>query len=156
MSDAVEIYGQFGQTLAVAEATLNKLLERHLATHNTPPNRWYALKLIAQGEPIARPALVDALAAGGKVQPVDAEPLLRTLTADRLVAGTEFLSLTDAGRRSFEELRQYVIAPTIRLLSQFELADVETTIRTLREITVRASHDELPSPAVSSELAGPA
>ena len=27
MSDAVEIYGQFGQTLAVAEATLNKLLE---------------------------------------------------------------------------------------------------------------------------------
>ena len=111
MSDATEIYGRFGQTLAVAEATLNKLLERHLAAHDTPPNRWYALKLIAQGEPIARPALVDALAAGGKVQPVDAEPLLRTLTADRLVAGNEFVSLTDDGRRSFEELRQVCDRP---------------------------------------------
>ena len=112
MSDAIEIYGQLGQTLAVAEATLNRILERHLATHDTPPDRWYALKLIAQGEPIARPALIDALAAGGKVQPVDAEPLLRTLTADGLVAGHDVLSLTDAGRSYFEELRQYVITPT--------------------------------------------
>ena len=148
MSNAIEIYGQLGQTLAVAEATLNKILERHLATHDTPPGRWYALKLIAQGEPIARPALIDALAAGGKVQPIDAEPLLRKLMADGLVAGHDVLSLTDAGRGDFEKLRQYVITPTVRLLSQFELADVETTIRTLREITTRAREDELTSPAV--------
>ena len=148
MSDAVETYGQFGQTLAVAEATLNKILERHLATHDTRPERWYALKLIAQAEPVTRPALVDALAAGGKVQPPDAEPLLRALKADGLVAGEELLSLTDAGRSSFDELRQYVITPTIRLLSQFELADIETTIRTLRGITVQARQDELASPAV--------
>ena len=148
MSDAVEIYGQFGQTLAVAETTLNTLLERHLATRETPPERWYALKLIAQAEPIARPALVDALAAGGKVQPVDAEPLLRTLEADGLLAGNDRLSLTEVGRSYFEELRQYVIAPTIRLLSQSELADVETTIRTLREITARARQQERTSPAV--------
>jgi len=148
MSNAVETYGQFGQTLAVAEATLNTILEKHLATHDTPPNRRYALKLIAQAEPVARPALVDALAAGGKVQPVDAEPLLRALKADGLVAGDDLVSLTDAGRSTFEELRQYVITPTIRLLSQFELADIETTIRTLREITARGRQDELTSPAV--------
>lgn len=148
MSDAIEVYGQFGQTLAFAEATLNKLLERHLAARGARPDRWYALKLTAQAEPIARAAVVDGLAAGGKVRPVDAEPLLRGLEADGLLEGGDVLSLTDAGRAYFAELRQYVITPTIRLLGQFELADVETTIRTLREIAARAREEELASPSI--------
>ena len=147
MSNAVEIYGQFGQTLAFAEATLNKVLERHLAAHTATPERWYALKLTAQAEPVARAAVVDGLAGGGKVQPVDAEPLLRRLEADGLIEGGDVLSLTEAGRSYFAELRQYVITPTIQLLSQFELADIETTVRTLREITARAEPDQLASPA---------
>lgn len=148
MPDAVEIYGQFGQTLAFAEATLNKVLERHLSARGATPHRWYALKLTAQAEPIARAAVLDGLAAGGKVQPVDAEPLLRALEADGLLEGGDVLSLTESGRSYFAELRQYVITPTIRLLGQFELADVETTIRTLREITARAKEEELASLAV--------
>jgi len=92
MSDAVEIYGQFGQTLAFAEATLNKILEGHLMAHGTRPDRWYALKLTAQGEPITRAAVVDGLAAGGKVQPVDAGPLLRELETDGLITGGDVLS----------------------------------------------------------------
>ena len=149
MSNADEIYGQFGQTLAFAEATLNKILEEHLAARGTSPDRWYALKLTAQAEPepIARAAVVDGLAAGGKVQPADAEPLLRGLEADGLLEGGDILSLTDSGRSYFAELRRYVITPTIRLLGQLELADIETTIRTLREITARAREDELASPA---------
>lgn len=148
MSDAVEIYGQFGQTLASAEATLNKVLERHLSARGTRPDRWYALKLTAQAEPITRAAVVDDLAAGGKVQPVDAEHLLRALEADDLVEGGDVLSLTESGRSYFAELRQYVITPTIRLLGQSELGDVETTIRTLREITARAREEELRLPAI--------
>jgi DNA-binding MarR family transcriptional regulator len=148
VSDATEIYGQFGQTLAFAHATLNKILETHLAARGTSPDRWYALKLTAQAEPIARAAVVDGLAAGGKVQPVDAEPVLRALEADGLIEGRDVLSLTDSGRSSFAELRQYVITPTIRLLGQFGLADVETTIRTLREITARAREEELASPSI--------
>ena len=147
MSDAVEIYGQFGQTLAYAEATLNKVLERHLAAHSTTPHRWYALKLIAQAEPVARAAVINSLTAGGKVQRVDAEPLLRGLEADALVDGCDPLSLTEAGRSYFAELRQYVLTPTIRLLSQSELADVKTTIRTLREVTTRAREEATASPA---------
>jgi DNA-binding MarR family transcriptional regulator len=142
MSDAEEIYGQFGQTLAFAEATLNKMLERHLTARGTTPDRWYALKLTAQAEPIARAAVVDGMAAGGKIQPVDAEPLLRALEADGLVEGADVLSLSDSGRSYFAELRQYVITPTIRLLGQFELAEIERTIRTLREITARATEEE--------------
>ena len=148
MSDAVEIYGQFGQTLAFAEATLNTVLERHLAARGRSPERWYALKLTAQAEPIARAGVVDGLAAGGKVQPVDAEPLLRGLEADGLLEGGDVLSLTDSGRSYFSELRQYVITPTIRLLGHFELSDFETTIRTLRDIAARAGDEELASPAV--------
>ena len=147
MSDADEIYGQFGQTLAFAEATLNKILDGHLAARGTSPDRWYALKLTAQAEPIARAAVVDGLAAGGKVQPADGEPLLRGLEADGLLEGGDVLSLTDSGRSYFAELRQSVITPTIRLLGRFELADIETTIRTLRQITARAREDELASPA---------
>lgn len=142
MSDAVEIYGQFGQTLAFAEATLNAILERHLEARGTSPGRWYALKLTAQAEPIARAAVLDGLTAGGKVHPIDAEPLLRALETDGLLAGGDVLSLTESGRSYFAELRQYVIAPTIRLLGQLALADVETTIRTLREITARAREQE--------------
>ena len=148
MSNAVEIYGQFGQTLAFAEATLNKVLERHLAARGMTADRWYALKLTAQAQPVARATLIDGLAAGGKAQPVDAELLLRALEAEGLLEGSDPLSLTEAGRSYFTELRQYVITPTTRLLSQFELADVETTVRTLREITARAKHEELTSPAV--------
>lgn len=148
MSDAVEIYSQFGQTLALAEATLSRILEQHLASRGTTPERWYALKLTAQGEPIARAAVVDGLAAGGKVRPLAAEPLLRELEADGLVEGDDVLSLTDSGRSYFAELRRYVLAPTIRLLGQFELDAVTTTILTLREITARAREEELASPAV--------
>jgi len=107
---------------------------------------WYALKLTAQAEPVARAAVVDGLAAGGKVQPIEAEPLLRSLEADGLVEGGDVLSLTDAGRSYFGELRQYVLIPTTRLLGQFELVDIETTIRTLREITARAQQEQLASP----------
>jgi len=148
MSDAAEIYGQFGQTLAFAEATLNRVLEGHLAARGTTPDRWYVLKLTAQAEPIARAAVIDSLAAGGKVQPADAEPLLRRLEEDGLLEGGDSLCLTEAGRSYFVELREYVVTPTIRLLSQFEVADVETTIRTLREITAQARQEELTSPAV--------
>ena len=35
-------------------------------------------------------------------------------------------------------LREYIAGPTARLLGEFDLADVETTVRTLRAITERA------------------
>ena|SRR5579862_2601615 len=147
MSEAVEIYGQFGQTLAFAEATLNKVLEAHLATRATAPERWYALKLTAQHEPIARAALIGGLAAGGKVEPADAEPLICGLVADGLLTGEAFLSLSELGHSTFAELREFVLTPTIRLLGHFDLADIETTIRTMRAVAERAQAEELTVPA---------
>jgi DNA-binding MarR family transcriptional regulator len=143
VSNAVDTYGQFGQTLAFAEATLDRILKTHLAARGIAPERWYALTLTAQGEPIARPALIHGLAAGNKVQTGDAEPLLAALAVDGLIEGHDRLSLTPAGRRYFAELREYVITPTIQLLGRSDLDDVETTIRTLREITERAQQQQL-------------
>ena len=36
-------------------------------------------------------------------------------------------------------LREYVLRPTAELLSQFELEDIETTVRTLQAITDRVN-----------------
>jgi hypothetical protein len=147
MSNAVETYGQFGQTLAFAETALDNILQTHLAARGVTPERWYALKLTAQAEPISRAALIDGLSAGGKVPVADAEPLLEALRAEGLLAGGDRLSLTEAGRSDFAQLREYVITPTIRLLGQFDLSDIKTTIRTLHEITIRARQQE-PDPAI--------
>ena len=38
-------------------------------------------------------------------------------------------------------LRDYIAGPTVRLLSQFDVDDVETTIRTLQAITARAQEE---------------
>ena len=50
MPDAVETFGQFGQTLAFAEAALKRILKTHLAARRIAPERWYALKLTAQAK----------------------------------------------------------------------------------------------------------
>jgi hypothetical protein len=38
-------------------------------------------------------------------------------------------------------LREYIAGPTARLLGQFDVAAIETTIRTLRAITERAEEE---------------
>ena len=38
-------------------------------------------------------------------------------------------------------LREYIAGPRNRLLSQFDVEDVETTIRTLQAITARAEEE---------------
>ena len=38
-------------------------------------------------------------------------------------------------------LRDYIAGPTAQLLSQFDVDDVETTIRTLQAITARAQEE---------------
>jgi hypothetical protein len=42
-------------------------------------------------------------------------------------------------------LREYIIGPTTELLSQFDVDDIETTVRTLQAITKRAAEDDTQS-----------
>jgi Mn-dependent DtxR family transcriptional regulator len=140
MSTAPAVYGQFGQTLAFAERTLTTVLREHLAKRDTEPETWYALQLIAtRGPALARDELSSVLEGSPNLDADSTRELLARLQSDGLIDGDAYLDLTPKGTALHRSLREYISGPTTELLSQFELDDVETTVRTLRAITKRAA-----------------
>jgi hypothetical protein len=140
MSTAPPIYGQFGQALAFAERTLTTVLRDHLAERDTEPETWYALQLIAtRGPGLARDELSSVLEGSPNLDADSTRALLARLQADGLIDGDAHVDLTSEGAALHRSLREYVLGPTTELLSQFELDDIETTVRTLRAVTERAS-----------------
>jgi hypothetical protein len=133
------VYGQFGQALAFAERTLGAILREHLARRDITPGTWYALKLTAARP--SREALTSDLRASRDLYGVSVPDLLAGLEAEGLISGGDPVSLTAEGEARFRDLREYVVAPTVRLLSQFDLGDIETTVRTIKAITERAALD---------------
>jgi hypothetical protein len=136
------IYGEFGQALGVAERTLSAILREHLAQRDTVPEKWYALKLLANAGVAgsAREVLVRTLSTSPTFSAGAAEDLLGELETDGLVVADDAsLRLSPAGEAAFADLRAYVAGPSVALLSQFDVDDIETTVRTLRAITERAA-----------------
>jgi hypothetical protein len=141
MTTPPAVYGQFGQTLHFAERTLTAFLHEHLARRGTKPETYYGLRLIAiRGRERDRDALIEELDASRNVDE-PARGVLARLEADGLIRGDALVELTEEGEARFGDLRAYVTGPTIELLSQFDLDDIETTVRTLQAITERASED---------------
>ena len=135
-------FGQFGQTLAFAERTLTATLRRHLAERGTQPETWYALQLIAtRGPRLARTALSADLEGSRTLNADSTRELLARLHAKGLIRGEDELDLTAEGEALHRSLREYIAGPTARLLGQFDVADVETTIRTLQAVTERAREE---------------
>jgi DNA-binding MarR family transcriptional regulator len=136
------IYGQFGPALAFAERTLSGILREHLAQRDTAPETWYALQLIAtRGPALSRAELSRDLASSPTLGAGATRDLLARLEAEGLISGDASVDLTAEGRALHASLREYVGAPTARLLGQFDLQDIETTIRTLAAITERAAQE---------------
>jgi hypothetical protein len=135
-------FGQFGQTLAFAERTLTAVLRQHLAERQTTPETWYALQLIAtRGPGLAREALSDDLEGSPNLNADSTRELLARLEAEGLIRGDAELDLTTEGEALHRSLREYIAGPRDKLLSQFDVDDVETTIRTLQAITARAAEE---------------
>ena len=67
--------------------------------------------------------------------------LLARLQADGLIRGDAYLDLTAEGQALHRSLREYIAGPATRLLSQFDIHDIETTVRTLQAITRRAAEE---------------
>ena len=65
--------------------------------------------------------------------------LLTRLETDGLIRGDAELDLTSAGEARYQSLREDVSGPAARLLSQFDVDDIETTVRTLQAITAKAT-----------------
>jgi hypothetical protein len=136
------LFGQFGRTLAFAERTLTATLRRHLAERGTEPETWYALQLIAtRGPGLDREALSADLEGSRTLNADSTRELLTRLEAEGLIRGDAKVDLTAEGETLHRSLRDYIAGPTVRLLSQFDVDDVETTIRTLQAITARAQEE---------------
>jgi Mn-dependent DtxR family transcriptional regulator len=132
-------FGQFGQTLAFAERTLTAVLRQHLAERQTTPETWYALQLIAtRGPGLDREALSQDLEGSPALNADSTRELLARLETEGLIRGDAQLDLTPEGETVHRSLRESIAGPRNQLLSQFDVKDVETTIRTLQAITERA------------------
>jgi hypothetical protein len=151
MTTPPAVFGQFGQALAFAERTLTTTLRDHLAQRDTAPETWYALQLIAtRGPGLSRDALSRDLEGSPNLDASSTRQLLARLEAEGLICGGEQVDLTAEGVALHRSLREYVGAPTARLLSQFDIHDIETTVRTLQAITKRAAADRA-TPITSGE-----
>jgi DNA-binding MarR family transcriptional regulator len=146
MTTASPVFAQFGQTLAFAERTLTAILRDHLAQRDTKPETWYALQLLAtRGPRLSREELSRDLEGSRTLNPATTRELLARLEAEGLISGAAYVDLTAEGAALHRGLREYLAAPTVRLLSQFDVRDVETTIRTLQAITKRAAEESAAS-----------
>jgi DNA-binding MarR family transcriptional regulator len=146
MTTPPAVFGQFGQALAFAEQTLTVALREHLAQRGTRPETWYALQLIAtRGPGLSRQALSQQLERSRNLNAGSTRELLARLEAEGLIRGGSHVDLTAEGEALHRSLREYVAGPAARLLSQFDLHDIETTVRTLQAITKRAAEDSAPA-----------
>ena len=68
-----------------------------------------------------------------------AHSLLARLEAEGLIRGDAELELTPVGELQYQSLRDYISGPSVQLLSQFDIDDIQTTVRTLQAITARAT-----------------
>lgn len=147
MTTPSPLFGQFGTTLAFAERALTATLRDHLAKRGIVPETWYALKLVGtRGPGIPRAELSGDLAGSRSLDSASADELLARLEAEGLICGDERVDLTAAGEALYRSLSEYVTGSTVQLLSQFDVRDVETTVRTLQAITKRAA-EEAAAPA---------
>ena len=139
MTAPSDSFGQFGQTLAFAERTLTAVLRRHLTERQTTPETWYALQLIAtRGPRLSREALSRDLEGSPNLNADSTRDLLAALETEGLIRGNAEVDLTSEGEALHRSLREYIAGPRNQLLSQFDVEDIETTVRTLQAITARA------------------
>ncbi len=142
MTTTPAAYAQFGYTLAMTEQALTEVLTRHLAERDTETETWYALQVLSiRGPVLAREELSGQLERSRALNAELTQRLLERLEAEDLISGEDQVELTAQGRALHQSLRAYVDEARNALLSQFDLADVETTVRTMRAIGERAAED---------------
>jgi len=142
MTTPPAVYGEFGRTLAFAERALTVTLRERLAQRGIVPETWYVLQLIELNAPKAsRDAVADDLAASRRLDYASAEELLARLEREGLIRGDAVLELTPEGEELHRSLREHIARPTFELLSQFDLGDIQTTVRTLQAITEKAESE---------------
>ena len=143
MTTPPAVFAQFGPTLAFAERTLTAVLREHLAQRDCTPETWYVFQLVSsRGPEFSREALITDLAASRNLDAASAPELLARLESEGLVRGGTHVEMTATGEELYRSLREHVLAGTARLLGQFDIRDIETTVRTMQAITQRAAEEQ--------------
>ena len=143
MTTPPAVFAQFGQTLAFAERTLTAVLREHLAERDCTPETWYVFQLVSsRGPEFSREALISDLAGSRNLDAASAAELVVRLEAEELVHGDTHVEMTAKGEELYRSLREHVLTGTARLLGQFDIRDIETTVRTVRAITQRAAEEQ--------------
>ena len=115
------------------------MLRRHLAERRRRPRPGTPCSSIAtRGPGLDREALSRDLEGSPNLDADSTRELLARLEADGLIRGDAEVDLTTAGEAVHRSLRESIAGPRNQLLSQFDVEDVETTVRTLQAITARA------------------
>lgn len=128
--------GQFG------EPRDRDAVRRHEREHVRSPRADVAEPRLAQyGIDVLRVVLVGDLEGSRNVEATSAHELLARLEAEGLISGDAHVDLTAEGEALHRSLREYVGGPTAGLLSQFDIHDIETTVRTVQAITRRAAEE---------------
>jgi len=147
MTTPPAVFAQFGQTLAFAERALTAVLRQHLAERDTAPETWYVFQLVSsRGPDFSREAMISDLAGSRNLDAASAAELLVRLEAEGLVRGDTHVEMTAQGEELYRGLREHVLAGAARLLGQFDIRDIETTVRTMRAITERAAEERVVAP----------
>ena len=126
-----------GQTVGQAEAVMTRLLAGVLAETGTARQTYLALqRLLVHGDSAPREDYIRDLSDWLDLDLWSAGELADDLVADGLLvlAGGN-IRLAEAGSELRERIRGAITEITAPLYAQLDPADIETTVRTLRELT---------------------
>ena len=137
---AIPVGQALGQAVGQAQAILTRLLTGVLAKTGTPRETYLALlRLSVQGDSLQRDRYVRDLSDSLGLDLWAAGELADgMLDAGLLTLAGETIRLADAGAELRERTRRSVGTVTAPLYEGLDPADIETTVRTLQDITSRA------------------
>jgi DNA-binding MarR family transcriptional regulator len=126
-----------GQTVGQAEAVMTRLLAGVLAETGTARQTYLALqRLLVHGDSALREDYIRDLSDWLDLDLWSAGELADDLVADGLlVLADENIRLAEAGSELRERIRGAIAEITAPLYAELDPADIETTVRTLRELT---------------------
>ncbi len=126
-----------GQTVGQAEAVMTRLLAGVLAETGTARQTYLALqRLLVHGDSAPREDYIRDLSDWLDLDLWSAGELADDLVADGLlVLADGNIRLAEAGSELRERIRGAIAEITAPLYAELDPADIETTVRTLRELT---------------------
>ena len=129
-----------GQTVGQAEAVLTRLLAGMLAKTGTTRETYLAMqRLLVHGDAVGREDYIRDLSDWLDLDLWSARELADDLVAGGLlVLADGTIRLAEAGSELRERIRSGIAEVTAPLYAELDPADIETTVRTLRQLTKSA------------------